>query len=176
VVVLEALDYRSRVLGMAMTPVLIGIMGISGGEHFLLNDGVPASVGRSSACEICLQKLPRFLALSEAQRANLVDFNVISRRHLTITVTGSKARLENHSSIGTWCDEARFDKAKEVDLAETSVTMRLGPTETLQLMLLDQAGLERLSARTTPIQLSTTRVGRGRDDGTPTEPHKVQRP
>ena len=175
-VVLAAVDFRSSVFGMALTPVLIGVIGISGGEHFLLNDGVPAAVGRSSACEICLQKLPRFLAYTEDQRATLVDFNAISRRHLTITVTGNRARLENHSNIGTWCDDARFDKSKEVDLSTASVTVRLGPTETMQLMLLDKAGLDRLSARTTPIQLSTTRVGRGRDDGTPTGPQNVQRP
>jgi hypothetical protein len=156
------------------TPVLIGVSGICGGEHFVLELGVAAAVGRSSACEICLQRVPRFLAMSEEQRAKLLDFNVISRRHLTITVNGSLARLENHSGSGTWCDDARFDKAKEVDLAGGPVTLRLGPVETFQLMLLDAAGLDRLSARTTPIQLTTTRVGK-HDDGVPTAQRPVIR-
>lgn len=161
---------------MALTPVLIGINGICGGEHFVLTEGAAVAVGRSSACEVCLQRVPRFLCMSEEQRAKLVDFNVISRRHLTITVTGTRARLENHSASGSWCDDARFDKAKEVDLANASVLLRLGPTETFQLMMLDQAGLDRLNARTTPIQLTTTRVGKGPDDGSPTGPRPAMKP
>lgn len=153
---------------MPVTPVLIGTIGVCAGLHFALTDGVPATVGRSSTCEVCLQKSPRFLALSEEQRAKLTDFNVISRRHLTITVTGSIVHLENHSAAGTWCDDARFDKSKQVDLAAGPISLRLGPTESFQLALLDEVGLERLNERTTPIQLMTTRLGR--DDAHPTGP------
>lgn len=154
---------------MALVPVLIGVDGICSGEHFVLIDGLPATVGRSSACEVCLQRAPRFLGLSDEQRAGLLDFNVISRRHLTITVTGSLATLENHSSGGTWCDDARFDKTKRIDLSISRVSLRLGPVETFELMLLDQAGLEQLQSRTAAIQLTTTRLSRD-DDGRPTAP------
>jgi hypothetical protein len=143
---------------MPLTPVLIGMDGFSSGEHFLLNDGQPSTIGRSSTCEICLQKLPRYLAISESQRPQLTEFNVISRRHVTLTVTGSMAHLENHSASGTWCDDARFDKSKEVDLAIAAVTLRLGAHEVFQLRLLDGDELERLCTRTTPLQIQTTRI------------------
>lgn len=153
---------------MALIPVLIGVNGICSGEHFVLIEGVPAAVGRSSSCEVCLQRAPRFLALSDEQRAKLLDFNVISRRHLTVTVNGSIATLENHSASGTWCNDARFDKTKQVDLVVNRVSLRLGPVETFELMLLDQAGLDQLQSRTAAIQLTTTRLSK--DDGRPTAP------
>lgn len=151
----------------SLTPILVGIDGIAAGEHFLLERDRPVQVGRSSTCEISLQQVPRYQALTEAQRAQLVDFQSVSRKHLTITIRGGTAELENHSQFGTWCDEVRFDQRKIIALDANGVTLRLGPREQFRLLLVDRDGLDQLLARTRPMNLSTTRL-RGPEDQIPT--------
>ena len=128
-----------------LTPVLVGIEGMAAGEHFVIDPDTPTSVGRSSSW-------------------------AISRKHLTITITGWTARLENHSQSGSWCDDVRFDQAKEVDLGSGGVTLRIGPVEVFRLLLVDQDGLDQLLSRTRPMPLGTTRV-RMPESGRETKKH-----
>lgn len=146
-----------------LTPILVGIDGIAAGEHFVLDRDTPISVGRSSTCEVSLQQVPRYQALTEAQRAQLPDFQSVSRRHLTITISGTTAVLENHSQIGTWCDDVRFEQRTTITLNANGVTLRLGPREQFRLLLVDRHGLDQLLARTRPMTVATTRV-RGPED------------
>ena len=140
------------------TPILVGTDGLCAGEHYVLSLDAPVTIGRSSGCEISLQKLPRFMALDEDARAGLTDFFAISRHHLRLRVSAGIAHLENLSAAGTWCDGARFDKGKQVDLAKGPVLLRIGPAESFQLMLLERGELERIMAKTRPMQLATTRL------------------
>jgi len=140
------------------TPILLGTDGLCSGEHYVLSLDTPVTIGRSSACEISLQKLPRFMALDEDARVGLTDFFAISRQHLRLRISGSIAHLENLSAAGTWCDGARFDKGKQVDLAKGAVLLRIGPSESFQLMLLERGEFERIMAKTRPMQLATTRL------------------
>ena len=146
------------------TPILIGIDGLCAGEHYVLSPDVPVTIGRSSACDISLQKLPRFMALSEDARAGLTDFFTISRQHLRLRISGSIAHLDNLSAAGTWCDGVRFDQGKQIDLAIGAVHLRIGPAETFQLMLVDRAEFERIKAKTRPMQLAATRLSPPTDD------------
>ena len=98
------------------------------------------------------------MALDEDARVGLTDFFAISRQHLRLRISGSIAHLENLSAAGTWCDGARFDKGKQVDLAKGPVLLRIGPAESFQLMLVDRGELERIMAKTRPMQLATTRL------------------
>lgn len=133
------------------TPILVGIEGLCAGEHFVLDRGRPIEVGRSSACDISMQRMPRYQALSETQRTQLPEFQAISRRHLTMLITGKQAQLENHSQIGTWCDEIRFEGAQTVVLSAEWVTLRLGPREQFRLLLVDATGLDQLMSQTRPM-------------------------
>lgn len=153
-----------------LTPVLVGIEGMAAGEHFVIDPDTPTSIGRSSSCAISLQRVPRYQVLSEEQRAKDAGFQAISRKHLTITITGWTARLENHSQSGSWCDDVRFDQAKEVDLGSGGVTLRIGPVEVFRLLLVDQDGLDQLLSRTRPMPLGTTRV-RMPESGRETKKH-----
>ena len=159
-----------RSMGMqGLTPILVGVDGLAAGEHFVLEGGRPIQVGRSSACDISLQRVPRYQILSETQRAQLPEFQAISRRHLTITITGTEAHLENHSQIGTWCDEIRFDGAQTVTLSTEGVTLRLGPREQFRLLLVDSDGLDQLMSQTRPMTLATTQL-RSPEDQRETKP------
>ncbi len=138
-------------------PVLIGVEGLAAGEPFVLTYDTPVTIGRSRECEVSMQKLHQYLALSESERATCKQINAVSRKHLRLSVSGTLARLENLSPNGSWCDEARFDQVKEVDLKAGRVVLRVSPTETFALMILDSQDLERLLAKTQLIQLPSTR-------------------
>lgn len=150
-----------------LTPVLVGVEGMASGEHFIVEVGKPVTVGRSSSCDISLQRLPRYQAMTEAQRTADADFQAVSRRHLCITITGWNARLENFSQSGTWCDDLRFDKTRDVDLGQGGVTLRIGPRELFRLLLVDKDGLDQLLSSTRPMPLGTTRL-RNPEDNKPT--------
>lgn len=156
-----------------MTPILVGVDGLAAGEHFVLERERTIQIGRSSVCEISLQRVPRYKVLSETQRAQLPEFQAISRRHLTITITGSVAHLENHSQIGTWCDEIRFDGIQTVVLSTEGVTLRLGPREQFRLLLVDSEGLDQLTSQTRPMPLATTQL-RSPEDHRETKPRPAR--
>ncbi|MBA3683830.1 MAG: FHA domain-containing protein [Planctomycetes bacterium] len=130
------------------TPVMIGVDGMSAGEPFVLAYDTPVTIGRSRECEISMQKLRRYLELSEAERNASTVVNAVSRKHLRVCVSGTIAKLENLSPNGSWCDDARFDQVKHVDLAAGQVTLRVSPGESFVLMLMEQEQIERLLAKT----------------------------
>ncbi len=141
-----------------IVPVLIGAEGLSAGEPFVLSYDAPVTIGRSRECEVSMQKLRQYLALSDAERAACKQINSVSRKHLRLTVSGTIARLENLSPNGSWCDEARFDQAKAVDLAHGQVVVRVSATESFALMLIETQELERLIAKTQLINVPSTRL------------------
>jgi hypothetical protein len=121
-----------------LIPVLIGSTGLLAGESFLLTGGAEYIVGRSRSCAVSLQRAPRFLALSENDQKTLPHFNSVSRQHLKISIKGVQARLENLSPYGSWCNEKRFDGVHEVTLSTAPVNLRICPSESFNLLLIDK--------------------------------------
>jgi hypothetical protein len=147
-----------------LTPILVGIEGMAAGEHFVIERDHQVTVGRSSSCDISLQRVPRYQAMTEEQRAAQVEFQAISRKHILLQVTGWMARIENCSQSGTWCDDVRLETFCEIDLGSGGVTLRMGPRELMRLLLVDRDGLDQLLSSTRPMPLGTTRVRNPEDD------------
>ncbi len=141
-------------------PILIGSSGLVTGESFVLGDPCDVVIGRSRSCEVSLQSARRYLGLSDDERARLDDFNSVSRRHVRLTVIGSRARLDNLSQAGTVCNDQRFDRVLDVDLAAGPAVIRLSANESLTLALADKEQIADMLAKTQPLRgedpMSTT--------------------
>jgi hypothetical protein len=125
-----------------LIPVLIGSTGLLAGESFLLTGGAEYIVGRSRSCAVSLQRAPRFLALNENDQKSLPHFNSVSRQHLKIKIIGDQALLENMSPYGSWCNEKRFDGTQEVTLDTKPINLRICPSESFNLLLIDKEDSE----------------------------------
>ncbi|MBA3847856.1 MAG: FHA domain-containing protein [Planctomycetes bacterium] len=132
-------------------PVLIGSTGMVAGEAFVLNDPCDVVIGRSRSCEVSLQSARRYQALTDDERARLDDFNSVSRRHVRLTVIGARARLDNLSQAGTVCNEQRFDRVLDIDLACGPAVIRLSANESLTLALADKEQIAEMLAKTRPL-------------------------
>jgi hypothetical protein len=132
-----------------LIPVLIGTHGLADGEVFMLGDHADLVIGRSRSCEVSFQRFRRFLGLSPSEQKLRDSYNAaVSRRHLRIRTVGTKAILENLSSGGSFCNDARFDTVHEVDLANGPVSLRLGQaSEVFKLTLLARANVEAMLAQ-----------------------------
>ncbi len=114
--------------------LLAGISGLVDGCRFHLAHGRSAVVGRSTACDISLRKLPSYLALPAADREGDKPFLTVSRNHVRITVRNSACvEIENLGRHGTFLDGSAVDKTTITDLREKPRDLRLGDRETLRL-------------------------------------------
>jgi hypothetical protein len=138
---------------MALIPVLIGASGLIAGEHFVLASGSTVVLGRSRACEVSLQQSARWQAMTEEERAQCDGFNAVSRQHVRLSVSGGNARIENLSPAGTWLSGERIDGAREVVLGIEPLNIRLGPSESLNLLLVEESALAARVAKTQPLQV-----------------------
>lgn len=132
-----------------LIPVLIGTHGLADGEVFMLGDHADLVIGRSRSCEVSFQRFRRFLGLTPSEQKLRDSYNAaVSRRHLRIRTVGTRAILENLSSGGSFCNDARFDAVHEVDLAKGPVSLRLGQaSEVFKLTLLARASVETMLAQ-----------------------------
>ena len=113
-----------------LVAVMIGHRGLAEGELHLLGPRCALTLGRSRECEISFQRFRVFLAMSEEERRLRDHYNhAVSRRHLRIAVEGTQLRLEDLSSVGSQANGEKLTSARDFDLSQGPVTVRLGQAE-----------------------------------------------
>jgi pSer/pThr/pTyr-binding forkhead associated (FHA) protein len=118
-------------------PVLIGTAGIVQGESFVLAPGTPVVIGRSRSCDISLRRTSGYMKAPADERDVDHDFNTVSRRHARVEVAaGSRARIEDLSTNGTFVNGDHLSGSTEVDLVQGVCALRLGTRESFDLVLL----------------------------------------
>ena len=120
--------------GEKRRPVLEGVIGWVRGEVFPLK-GDTNVIGRSRHCDISLRQCDGYLRQAAEERDLDHDFNTVSRRHATITVTGNTVTIEDLSTNGTFCNEVLLTERKTYDLEAESPLLRLGTRESFRISL-----------------------------------------
>ncbi|MDA3959932.1 MAG: FHA domain-containing protein [Planctomycetota bacterium] len=142
-------------------PVLVGTSGWVDGELYVLKNGESVVIGRSRSCDISLRRIVAYLERSPGERDADHDFNTVSRRHMRITVATANAKFEDLSTNGSFFNGEALSEAKEADLSDAAVEIRLGTRETFRLEMADP---ERLEALRNSSALANGAVAEGDSD------------
>jgi hypothetical protein len=127
-------------------PVLVGTRGWVSGELYVLKDGESVVLGRSRSCDISLRRIVAYLERSPGERDADHDFNTVSRRHMRLTIIGSKVKVEDLSTNGSYCNDDTLSAPREISLDDGPVELRLGTRECFRLELADPKRLDALRA------------------------------
>lgn len=125
----------SMMISGSCIPVLTGCRGWVAGERFVLSDGATTVIGRSRDCPISLRRITGYLERTPAERDGDHDFNTVSRRHLEIALDKGLATIRDLSTNGVYCNDILITEARQFDLHQGPVQIRLGTRETFRLEL-----------------------------------------
>jgi pSer/pThr/pTyr-binding forkhead associated (FHA) protein len=115
-------------------PILVGTDGFVRGVEFPIDSGAGVTVGRSRSCELSLQRLDAWTALSPEEQSHEKEFKSVSRKHVRISVhNDNTVEIEDLSSNGTFVDGKRIKRIVITDLPERSHEVLLGTRETFRL-------------------------------------------
>lgn len=110
---------------------LDGLNGWVRGEFYALEQG-DITIGRSRSCDISLRRCRGYRDADPQTRDQDHDFNTVSRRHATLSLSGWHLTIRDHSTNGTFYDDHPIDGEQTIDLENYgALVIRLGTRESL---------------------------------------------